>query len=155
MAANPPCPWAVDATSAPPANITSASSRCMILNESPMEWALVVQGWGGGWNWDPWRRVRMKRSGSQVDDGGRNEKGRDAVWGLLQARIRGSRSITSKPADTAANTTRRVAAFWGIGLRADLERGQIPERHWLMPNWMKRPYLLISFRSMNRVGRSP
>ena len=43
MAANPPMPMGVMQASAPPQIMTSASSRWMILNESPMECALVVQ----------------------------------------------------------------------------------------------------------------
>ena len=43
MAANPPTPIGVMAASVPPAIITSASLRWMILKASPMECALVVQ----------------------------------------------------------------------------------------------------------------
>ena len=43
MAAKPPTPMGVMAASVPPAIITSASQRWMILNASPMEWALEVQ----------------------------------------------------------------------------------------------------------------
>ncbi len=43
MAANPPIPMGVMHASAPPQIITSASLRWIILNESPMECALVVQ----------------------------------------------------------------------------------------------------------------
>src|ERR1700740_3354701 len=43
MAANPPTPMGVMAASVPPAIITSASQRAMILKASPTEWALEVQ----------------------------------------------------------------------------------------------------------------
>ena len=43
IAANPPTPIGVIAASEPPATITSASQRAMILNASPNECALLVQ----------------------------------------------------------------------------------------------------------------
>src|SRR4051794_41933637 len=43
IAANPPTPIGVIAASVPPAIITSASHRWMILKASPTECALVVQ----------------------------------------------------------------------------------------------------------------
>ena len=43
MAANPPTPSGVMQASVPPQIMASASPRWMILNESPMECALVVQ----------------------------------------------------------------------------------------------------------------
>ena len=43
MAAKPPTPMGVMAASVPPAIMTSASQREMILKASPMEWALEVQ----------------------------------------------------------------------------------------------------------------
>ena len=43
MAANPPMPMGVMQASVPPQIIMPASPRWMMRNESPMEWALVVQ----------------------------------------------------------------------------------------------------------------
>ncbi len=43
MAANPPMPIGVMQASVPPQIMASASPRWIIRNESPIEWALVVQ----------------------------------------------------------------------------------------------------------------
>ncbi len=74
MAANPPTPMGVIAASAPPAMITSASSRSMVRKALPTECALVVQAVDGG-------LVRPQRpianahlAGRQVGDGRRNKK---------------------------------------------------------------------------------
>ena len=74
MAANPPTPMGVMHASVPPQIITSASPRWMILNESPMACALVVQAVAvaefGPFRAGPDRNI----AGRQIDDGGGNEE---------------------------------------------------------------------------------
>ncbi len=79
MAAKPPTPIGVMAASAPPAIITSASPRRMISKASPMacaeaEQAVQVAEFG------PLAPNRMDTwPGREVDDGRRDEEGRDAT----------------------------------------------------------------------------
>ncbi len=118
MAANPPIPMGVMQASAPPQIIASASSRWMILNESPMEWALVVQAVAVA-EFGPFRAgADGNVARGQVDDGSRNEKRRDAAGAFFE-QIPVLALDDFESADAAADDH---ADAFGV-LRIDLEAG--------------------------------
>ena len=96
MAANPPTPMGVMQASVPPQIIASASPRWMILNESPIECALVVHAVAVA-EFGPFAPVRMETNPEARFTIVAGMKNGEIRRGPCSSRFLCSRSITSNP----------------------------------------------------------
>jgi len=144
MAANPPMLKAVMHASAPPQIIASAVAALDDFERVPDRVGARRAGGRGG-------RIRSLGSGpdgyvtgSEVDDGGRNEERRYAA-GPFSSRVLYSRSMTSNPPIPLPMYTPTRSALWESTWKPDWASA-----NWVAvtANWMKRAIFLISFRSM-------
>ena len=148
MAAKPPTPMGVMADSEPPAIITSASSRRMISNESPMacadaEHAVHVAELGplAPKRIDTWPAARLMMVAGMKN--GEMRRGPPSMSALCSRSI-----VLNPPIPEAMNTPTRVEISGLTASRAS----SIANCEAAMASWMKTSIFLTSFFSMNRSG---
>ena len=148
MAANPPTPIGVMAASLPPAIITSASQRAMILKLSPMEWALEVQAVAVAsfGPLAPYRMLTCPAARLTMEAGIKNG---EILRGPPCSSAECSRSMTSKPPMPEPMCTPTRSAISGVTSRPDIFMASSAAAR---ARWMNRPIFFTSFFSTNWRG---
>ena len=147
MAAKPPTPMGVMAASAPPAIITSASSRSMVRKASPTECALVVQAVDVASS-DPRAVADADLAGRKVHNCPRNEKRRNFARAAMQhGAVFPLNHVES--ADAGADVHAHPLSFSGP---SSVRNAPAPPWVAASAKWIKRPILRASFLSTKSSG---